>query len=219
MAKVTALKMQAKNKNRVNVYLDGEFSFGLVKIEAARLRLGQELSGSAIAALKSADEAEVNYERALRFLSYRPRSEAEIRRYLQKRAAPEVQSEAIVDRLKRAGLVDDTSFAGMWVENRATFKPKAKRALKAELRAKGVPVKEIEAAVAAVDEPAAARQLAEARAPRLLRLKLSKQEFKKKLGEFLARRGFDYETISEAVEAVWQDRDGDENDTSTESEI
>ena len=54
MAKVTALKVQARNKNRVNVYLDGEFAFGLVKIEAVRLRLGQELSESAVAALKSA---------------------------------------------------------------------------------------------------------------------------------------------------------------------
>jgi regulatory protein len=217
MAKVTALKVQAKNKNRVNVYLDGEFAFGLVKIEAIRLRIGQELSETAIATLKQADESEMAYEKALNFLSYRPRSESEIRRYLQKKELSEEQMAAVVERLKRAGLVDDKGFAELWVENRTTFKPKAKRALKAELKAKGVSSKEIEAALVGVDETAAAQQLATARAPRLFRQKLNKMDFKKKLSEYLARRGFDYETISEAVERAWREQGGD-NSNSNESE-
>ena len=219
MAKVTALKIQARNKNRVNVYLDGKFAFGLVKIEAARLRIGQEVTAAAVAQLAAADESESAYEQALHFLSYRPRSESEIRRYLKKKALAEAPLEAVVDRLKRAGLVDDRSFAGLWVENRSNFKPKARRALKAELRAKGVPANDIETAVAGVDEAGAARQLAAARAPRLWRQKLNKQEFRKKLGEYLARRGFDYETISNAVEGAWRELGGDERNTSEESEL
>ena len=216
MPKITGLKVQARNKNRVNVYLDGEFAFGLVKIEAARLRLGQVLAAADVERLKQADSTETAYEKALRFLGYRPRSEAEIRQYLKKQALMDEQSGAVVERLKRAGLVDDAGFAGQWVENRATFKPKAKRALRAELRAKGVAAKEIEAAVAGVDEAKAARQLAAVRAPRLIRQNLSKLEFKRKLGEFLARRGFDYETISDAVERAWREHGGESNSDESE---
>ncbi len=205
MPKITALKVQARNKNRVNVYLDGEFAFGLVKIEAARLKIGQALSAADIERLKQTDTAEMVYEKALKFLAYRPRSEAEIRAYLKKKEIGEAPAQAVIERLRRAGLVNDAEFAGQWVENRATFRPKAKRALKAELRAKGVGDHEIEAALAGVDEAEAVRQLAAARAPRLIRQKLNKQDFKRKLGEYLARRGFDYETISEAVERAWRE--------------
>ncbi len=228
MAKVTGLRVQVKNKNRVNVYLDGKFAFGLVKIEAIRLKIGQELSEAAIATLQAADETETAYEKTLNFLSYRPRSEVEIRRYLKKKELPEDRLEGIVARLKGAGLVNDSTFAEMWVDNRTTFKPKAKRVLKAELRAKGVAPAEIEAAVAGVDETQAAQQLAAARAPRLMRQKLSKLEFRKKLSDYLARRGFNYETISDAVERAWREHgsegggesgDSAADDSSIESEI
>jgi regulatory protein len=73
---ITALRFQKRNKNRVNVYLDGQFAFGLVAIEAARLRVGQTLSDNDVARLQMRDEVERAYERALNFLSYRPRSEA-----------------------------------------------------------------------------------------------------------------------------------------------
>ncbi|HKZ71333.1 MAG TPA: RecX family transcriptional regulator [Anaerolineales bacterium] len=212
MPKVTALKIQARNKNRVNVYLDGEYAFGLIKIEAARLRVGQVLLEADIARLKQADEAESAYEKTLNFLAYRPRSEAEIRKYLKGKKLPEEQTSGVVARLRQAGLVDDEKFAEQWVENRATFRPKARRALKAELRAKGVGATAIEAAVAGVDEAAAARQLAAARAPRLLRQKLSRLDFKRKLGEYLARRGFNYEIITEAVERAWREGGGDNSD-------
>lgn len=209
---VTALKVQARNKNRVNVYLDGDYAFGLVKVEAARLRIGQALTDADIERLKEADAAETAYEKTLYFLSYRPRSEAEIRRYLKKKQLPDNQQAAVVARLRQAGLVDDSTFAGQWVENRAAFRPKGKRAIQAELRAKGVAAKDIEAALEGVDDSATARQLAAARAPRLLRQRLSKADFKRKLGEYLARRGFDYETITEAVESAWRDNGGEKSD-------
>lgn len=211
MPKITALKIQARNKNRVNVYLDGEFAFGLVKIEAARLKVGQSLSPPDVERLKQRDVLETAYERALNYLSYRPRSEAEIGQYLKKKQLTGEQIAAVVTRLKQAGLVDDQAFAAQWVENRAAFRPRARRALKAELRAKGVDAKNIQTVLEEVDEAQAARQLAASRAPRLLRQKLSKVEFRRKLGEFLARRGFDYETISEAVERAWRDSGGDDS--------
>lgn len=215
MPTITALKAQVKNKNRVNVYLDGEFGFGLVLIEAIRLKVGQVLTDADVDRLKNADDYEKAYEKTLNFLSFRPRSEAEIRRYLKKKEQPEDHIDRIVERLRNAGLIDDKAFAGMWVENRTTFKPKGKRALKAELRAKGVPAAEIEAALETVDEAQSAQQLADSRAAKIMKSKLTKMEFKKKMFDFLARRGFGYETISDAVERAWREHGGD---TSNESE-
>ncbi len=219
MAKVTALKVQARNKNRVNVSLDGEFAFGLVKIEAARLRLGQELSEADVARLKATDTTEMVYDKALTLLNSRPRSEAEIRQRLLRKGIAKEQIAAALERLRRAGLVDDAGFARYWVENRATFRPKGKRALRAEMRAKGLPAKEIDRALADADDAAAAAKLAAARAPRLKGLPLP--EFKRKLGSYLARRGIDYETISEAVERAWRELDtggGVEQNSEMESE-
>jgi regulatory protein len=76
---ITAIEPQQKNPQRVNVYLDGEFAFGLASIVAVWLKPGQELSEEKAAQLKADDEREVAYQKALHFISYRPRSSAEVR--------------------------------------------------------------------------------------------------------------------------------------------
>ena len=73
----------------MNIYLDGEFAFGLAGIVAAWLKLGQELGEEKIASLKAEDEREVTYQKALHFLSYRPRSSAEVRQNLLKHGLSE----------------------------------------------------------------------------------------------------------------------------------
>jgi regulatory protein len=201
--KVTALKVQSRNQSRVNVYLDGKFAFGLAKIEAARLRVGQELDEAAIARLKKADEVEQAHERALKLLAVRPRSEAEIRRRLREHEVPEPVMAEVFARLRRAGLADDGAFASYWVENRATFRPRSKRALTVELKRKGVTGETLDQALAEVDDAEAAYRAAAQRARRLGGLPYP--EFRRKLGEFLGRRGFDYETIEPTVERVWKE--------------
>lgn len=215
MPKVTALKVQARNKNRANVYLDGVFAFGLVKIEAARLRIGQELSDADIERLKQTDTAEMAYEQALKFISYRPRSEAEVRQHLKKKDVSDSKIENALTRLRNAGLVNDEQFARYWVETRAAFRPKGKRALKAELRAKGVAASEMEASLSETSDVEVARQLADKRARRLKGLPWL--DFRRKLSEYLARRGIDYEVISDAVERAWREH-GDGSEKTTESE-
>ena len=203
MKKVTALKMQARNKNRVNVYLDGEFAFGLVMIEAAKLHLEQVLSDADIERIKKSDESEMAFEKAVKFISYRPRSEKEVRQNLKKKEIKAGLIDEAVQRLKRAGLLNDEQFAQMWVESRSHSKPKGARALKIELRQKGVPREAVDAAVAGTNDEEVARRLAASRAPRLK--KLPKIEFRRKLGSYLARRGINYEIISEVVERAWQE--------------
>ncbi|MGQ0600654.1 MAG: RecX family transcriptional regulator, partial [Anaerolineales bacterium] len=148
--KVTALRVQARNKNRVNVYLDGKFAFGLAKLEAARLRIGQELDEAAVARLRSADNREQVHERALKLIARRPRSETEMRDNLKKHGVLPELIDAEIARPRESGLLNDDAFAKLWVENRAAFRPRSKRILQVELKRKGVPPAAMKAALAEV---------------------------------------------------------------------
>ena len=197
---ITALRFQKRNKERVNVYLDGKFAFGLAAIEAAHLQVGQVLSDADIARLQKKDEIERAYERALNFLSYRPRSEAEVRRNLRQKNLEEDVIEAVIERLTRAGLLDDREFARYWVENRLQFKPRGARALRQELWEKGVPDPIISETIERVDENDAARRVAEDGARRMAHLQ--PDDFCRKLNAYMARRGFSYAVIKPLVEEM-----------------
>jgi len=200
---ITALVVQKRNKERVNVYLDGEFVFGLAMIEALKLHKGQKLSDEDIARLKALDEIEKAHERALNYLSYRPRSVDEVRRNLLEKY-PETAVEAVIERLERAGLLNDQEFARFWVENRDRFKPRSERALRYELRQKGISDADIDLALEALDEEDAARRAAEDRARRYRNA--DEETFRKRMSDFLARRGFSYGIIRDVVDQLWTQR-------------
>lgn len=200
---ITALVVQKRNKERVNVYLDGEFAFGLAMIEALKLHKGQKLSDEDIARLKALDEIEKAHERALNYLSYRPRSVDEVRRNLSEKY-PETAVEAVIERLERAGLLNDQEFARFWVENRDRFKPRSKRALRYELRQKGISDVDIDLVLEALDEEDAARRAAEDRARRYRNA--DEETFRKRMSDFLARRGFSYGIIRDVVDQLWTQR-------------
>jgi regulatory protein len=127
-----------------------------------------------------------------------------VRRRLLKAKVPGDAVDAVVDRLNRAGLVNDQAFADYWVDNRATFRPRSKRALRSELKQKGLGDEVLQAALGGVDDGGAAFALATQRARRLAGLEYP--DFRRKLGEFLARRGFDYDTLLPIVERVWKEQ-------------
>ena len=102
MKKITAISVQKKNPNRVNIYLDGEFAFGVARITAAWLKNGDELSDEKIAKLLAEDSREWAYQQALLYLSYRARSEKEIRQNLQKHEMPEEVIEETLERLRKS---------------------------------------------------------------------------------------------------------------------
>ena len=190
---ITALRFQKRNQNRVNVYLDDRFAFGLVAIEAARLRVGQTLDDDEIARLKKQDQVGQAYERALNFLSYRPRSQAEVRRNLRRKGVDDDAIEAVIERLTRARLLNDLEFARYWVENRVEFNPRGARALRHELGEKGVAASIITRALEDFDEEASARKVAETGARRLAHLE--PRDFRRKFKGYMARRGFSYAVI------------------------
>ncbi|MGB9775200.1 MAG: RecX family transcriptional regulator [Anaerolineae bacterium] len=194
---ITALRVQKRNRNRVNVYLDGRFAFGLAAIEAARLRVGQVLSDEEIARLRQRDTAERAADRALDLLSYRPRSEAEIRERLAEQYDPGT-AEEVLERLRRTGLVDDREFARYWVQNRLQHNPRGARALRQELYQKRVDESVIEEVLAEYDEEEAAARAAETARRKFQGL--PPDVFRRRLTDYLLRRGFP----SSIVQAVVQ---------------
>ncbi|MEZ4593172.1 MAG: RecX family transcriptional regulator [Chloroflexota bacterium] len=211
MGKITALTRQKRNPDRINVYLDGDFAFGLAEITAAYLRIGQTLSPADIEKLQGADQVEKAKDMALRYIEYRPRSIAETRQHLQKKEYPEAVTEQVLERLQAVGLLDDAAFARYWVEQRETFKPRSKIALQQELRQKGLERNLIDEVTTEVDEFAAARQAAEPKARRWG--SLPQQQFRQKLGSFLQRRGFGYDVVREVTEAFWDEFGTETSDT------
>lgn len=200
MAVVTTLEIQKKNKERVNVFLDGDYAFSVDLMTAARLHKGQHLDEAEIAALKDGDALSRAVDRALRFLAYRPRSAAEVRRTLAQKKTPEDVIDAAVEHLSQKGYLDDRAFATFWVENRSTFKPLSPRALRHELRQKGVSRADIEAALSDLDTDDAAYRAAQSQT-RTLRHK-TRAVFRTRLSAFLQRRGFDFDLIHSTVEQL-----------------
>jgi len=214
MRKITAIEVQKKRSNRVNIYLDGEFAFGLARITAAWLRVGQELEEKKIEQLQAEDARERALQQALLFLGYRARSESEIRKNLQKHEIPESVIEETLQRLRRDGLANDDQFARAWVENRTAFRPRSRRLMALELRQKGLDDESTKAALEAVDDEALAYEAAQKRAPRFKGLEWS--EFRKKLTGFLARRGFSYSVISPVVTKIWNESHAEEQHSEEE---
>jgi regulatory protein len=209
--KITALKVQKRNPNRINVYLDGEYAFPVARIVGAWLQVGLELSEEKIAALREQDTKEVAFQRALKFLNYRPRSETEVRKKLNELGFDESVMDETLDRLRQNGLISDDRFAREWVENRSTFRPRSRRLLALELRQKGVADEIIQDALdETVDEDELAYQAAIRKARRWENLEWA--EFRERLSAYLMRRGFSYGTISGLVNKIWTDlqsaRDG-----------
>jgi regulatory protein len=216
MKTITAIEAQKNNPNRVNIYIDGEFAFALARIVAAWLKVGQRLDDERIARLQADDGRERAYQQAMLFLSYRARSEAEIRQNLRKHEIPEAIIEETLERLRQARLADDAEFARAWVENRSTFRPRSQKALAMELRQKGLSEEATRSALENVDEQALAYEAAQKRAVRFAGLQWN--DFRRKLSEFLARRGFSYAVIAPTVSRIWNEMNAGQEQTIDDEE-
>lgn len=197
---ITGLRYQKRTVERVNVYLDGQYAFALPALDAARLKVGQHLSDVEIAELQATDDAAKAYDKAVRYLSYRPRSTAEVRRTLEEAEFAPEAIEATLARLTGQGYLDDAAFAAYWVDNRRRFRPKGEQALRQELRRAGVDKETIDESLDGLDSSEAAYAAAQPRANRLSALAAGDPTaFKRKLGEFLLRRGFTYDVVRDVV--------------------
>ncbi len=208
MPRITKLTAQ-RNPNFVNVFVDGQFktSLSLALVTRLGLKAGSDITGITLQTLKQKSQFEKLYNRALHFLSFRPRSEKELRDHFRRNSRTgQVISERnkdisrLIDKLKKKGFVNDHEFATWWVEQRQTFRNKSKLVIAYELRQKGIDVKIISEALSQIDEAETVRHIAQKKIRSMENENRVKARWK--LGEFLKRRGFSWGTIQAVVDEL-----------------
>ena len=217
--KITSINPQKKN-DRFNIFVDGEFAFG-ISAETRfmkQLEVGKHLSEGQISRLIETDQIERLLQMSLKFLSFRPRSEKEVRNYLlRKGRIGEIEKsdtektqyeksvEKVVQKLKNLDQINDKEFASWLVEQRKRFRPRGNRLIKAELAQKGID-KDIINEIAEENNQESEEELAIKAAQKKYTSykKLNTNEFRTRLGQYLARRGFDWGTIKKVVDTLEQ---------------
>lgn len=206
--RITALQPQATNPERVNVFVDGHFLLGAstLLVYQMGLEVEQEISPAQVEQLQYEETLQRAVDRALNYLSFRPRSREEVRRYLRRKETPPEMIDAVLTRLDHLDLVNDHAFASFWLESREQFSPRGAHALKNELRMKGVARDVVDELVD--DEKDEERALAAGRKKALSLVRapdIDFATFRSRLGSFLQRRGFGYEIATRTVRALWQE--------------
>lgn len=207
MGKITAIEPQKRRGYRRSIFVDGEFLVGAHEdiVVALGLGVGQSFDEERLVEILKAEEIRKARESALRLLGYRDRSVSEIRKRLIGSDFPEDTVEEVIRQLSGCGLLNDEKFSKGWVNSRTAAKPMGRNRLAWELRSKGVDANAVENALESMDEDAEF-QLALS----VARKKIGKSDgfdpdSKKRLGPFLARRGFGWEVINRVFEELLHD--------------
>jgi regulatory protein len=200
---ITAIKPQ-RNKKRVNIYLDGKFGFGIDLENFLKLGLkdNQELTEEEVEEIVKKNEFQKIYDKLVRFATLRPRSQKEVDDWLKRKKVHQSLHQELFNRLKRLELLDDEKFAKWWIEQRTLFRPKGKKAIHFELRKKGLEERLIKKILSKVkiDEEKIALELLEKKEYRWKNL--TNLEKRKRMSEFLARRGFAWQTIKRVIDVI-----------------
>jgi regulatory protein len=199
---ITALTIQKKNPNRVNIFLDGEFSFGLYLINAGHLKVGQTISKETIDSLMKDDQIEDGFQKALKFISYKPRTKFEVVKKLRENDFDEGSISIVMEMLIEKGYVNDSHYAKNWVENRSIYKPRSKKLITWELKNKQISEEIIsEVTGDMIPEEKLAMLAAEKYTRRLSGNE--KEVFFRRLSGYLIRRGFSYSIVNVTVQKIW----------------
>lgn len=198
---ITKIEPQKKNPRRRSVFIDGKFIFGVNEEVVSKLRLekGETLTERRITEIlagKSENEAK---EAALRFLSFRRRTEKEIKDKLRQKGFDDKIIRSTIQKLKSYDLVNDHEFAVAWIKERLAHKPRGKRLLRQELWKKGIQKEIIDRAVGELcrNEDESALEVLR-KAGRRYR-KLEPKVARRRMLGLLLRRGFSYETSKDAL--------------------
>ncbi len=204
VAVITRLDRNAARSRKVRVFLDGRYAFSLEVEIAAGLELNQDLSPAQIEKLTQVNRQQRCLAAAQRLLANRPHSESELRQKLARHNFNVEDMETVVGRLKSSGLLNDVDFASFWMENREAFKPRSRRLTALELKQKGVSEEVIRQTVGQIDDAESAYRAGEKKASRLESGDYN--IFRRKLGDYLLRRGFSYEIINNTIERLWREK-------------
>lgn len=205
--KITSLSAQIRNPDRVNVSVDGAYRFSLdiTQVTELGVKVGREVSSEELAEFENESQFGKLYARALEYCLMRPHSVKEVRDYLWKKTRDRRGKEGrvvqgyspaladrVLERLRQKSYVDDEKFARWWVENRNQTKGTSLRKLQAELRAKGV------AGDVVVTVLGESGRSDEQEIEKIIQKKRARYD-DQKLMQYLARQGFDYDTIKRAL--------------------
>ncbi len=206
--KITAIEPQATNRERVNIFVDGRFLLGVntAIVLQLELRVEQELLPAQLEQLRSEETLQQAIERAYNYLSYRPRSRIEVRNYLRRKETPPAIIDAALARLDHLNLVNDRDFASFWVESSEHFSPRGARALKNELRMKGVDREVLDDLIDNEKDEERAMLAGRKKALSLVRIPdIDFATFRSRLGSFLQRRGFSYDISARTIRTLWRE--------------
>lgn len=201
MAKITraifnkrrkTVRIDLDNHRRADVSLELATSLGV--------RPGMEVSEDEFSIIIKKSQAQSLVDKAYKYISYRPRSEQEVRLHLKKSGSLE-EIEKTIAKLKKLGVINDLSFAEWWAEQRRLFRPKSRLVIAQELKQKGISKIIVDGIKSEMDERSTASQIAKKKLEKMNRL-LSQEEKKKKIIPYLARRGFSWDVIREIIEKI-----------------
>lgn len=207
LPRITRIEAQKKRSDRVNIHIDGEFAFGLSHEVLLRFGLakGDVLSSDRLSEIQAAEAVAGAKTKALALIGYRMRSVFEIRKKLAAKDFPDRAIDQAVEDLLRVGLLNDLAFAEAFIRTRMIQKPSGRRLLRQELRHKGVSEAEIDhamdTALAGVDVGQVIADLVERRRRQL---PADPVKARKRLTDFLLRRGFDWDVVKPVVTGFFE---------------
>lgn len=196
---ITKIESQKKNPKRKSIFLDGEFSFGIDDETFYRfgLKEGDILTKERIDEIKDSEKKRKAKQFTFNFLSFRARTEKEIRDRLKKKGFSKKITDEVISDLKRLDLVNDYQFALSWIKDRLDHKPRGEKLLRIELYRFGIKKELIEKALEEIypkkNEKEIAKRLIEKRKKRYENLE--ERLAKKRMTDYLLRRGFSYEVV------------------------
>lgn len=196
---ITAIKQQVKRQGRYSIFVAGKYAFSLsdTALLDQKLVVGQELTDVEIRELKKLSDDDKIYNAALNYLAIRMRSQWEMEEYLKRKGASPALLDSILNKLSINGLLDDEKFAVAFISDRQLLRPTSRRKLIIELRKKHVDNEVIEQALMeASEEDSDVQALTDLVARKRKQTRYQDDE---KLMQYLARQGFNYGDIKEAL--------------------
>lgn len=201
---ITAIdRIKGKRRALIALAAGEPLTLRLDTILEHRLDVGVEVSNNLRAELEAEDQRRTAIEAALRLIAIGPRSERDLRARLLRRGLAGPAIDAAIDRMRDLGYLNDAAFARHWVETRQSMTPRSRRYLTLELGQKGVSRDIAVAATERVSDVDAAYAAAQRRLRQLHDLDF--QTFQRRLGSFLANRGFGYGTARATIERCWRE--------------
>jgi len=196
--KITSIKQQAKRTDRYSILVEGKYAFSLSEnaLLDSKLAFGQELSKEEVREYKKLSAEDKLYNQTLRYVAMRPRSRWEVEFYLdKKKGASPALANTILNKLSIIGLIDDVKVAQAFVADRRLLRPTSRRKMSAELKKKRIAGEIIEQALGNEigDEQSALLEMIERKR------RQTKYRDDLKLMQYLARQGFSYDDIKNAL--------------------